>query len=187
MIHSKAEYYHYLECDRKAQSGKIGFMRYLKDDIWKFIRILRKAEYYKNCRKDIIGKIYYYTNIKMRLRKLSYKLGFTIPENVFEEGLSIAHYGNIVINPHVKIGRNCRIHVGVNIGLGARGELPPVVGNNVYIGPGAKLFGSIIIGDNTVIGANAVVNKSFPEGNISLGGIPAKEISKKNSNDIIKW
>ena len=122
---------------------------------------------------------------KYLLRKKSIQLGFSIPENCFEEGLSIAHYGNIVVNPNARIGKNCRIHTGVNIGSSAIEDGFPEIGNNAYIGPGAKIFGAIVIGDNTVIGANAVVNKSFPEGGVTLGGIPAKVISNKSSKYII--
>jgi serine O-acetyltransferase len=57
----------------------------------------------------------------------------------------------------------------------------PRIGDNCYLGPGAKLFGAIVIGDNTVIGANAVVNKSFPNGNVTLGGVPARIISEKST------
>ena len=61
----------------------------------------------------------------------------------------------------------------------------PVIGENCYIGPGAKNFGKIIIGDNTAIGANSVVNKSFPDGNVTLGGVPAKVISSTNSEGLL--
>ena len=47
------------------------------------------------------------------------------------------------------------------------------------------MFGKIVIGDNVAIGANAVVNKSFPEGNATLGGIPAKVISQKSSEGLL--
>ena len=60
-----------------------------------------------------------------------------------------------------------------------------VIGDNVYIGPGAKLFGPIQIGDNTVIGANAVVNKSFKEGNCTIVGVPAEIISMNTSENLI--
>ena len=60
------------------------------------------------------------------------------------------------------------------------------IGNNVYIGPGAKIIGKIDIGDGVVIGANAVVNKDVPSG-VTVGGIPAKVISNNNSdNHLIK-
>lgn len=85
-----------------------------------------------------------------------------------------------------KIGKNCRIHVCTNIGNapshGKDGT--PTIGDNVYIGPGAKIFGPITIGDNVVIGANAVVNKSFPS-DCTIAGVPAKVISKNTSNGYI--
>jgi serine O-acetyltransferase len=74
----------------------------------------------------------------------------------------------------------------VNIGTEAgKSKAAPTVGDNCYIGPGAKIFGEINIGPNTVIGANAVVNKSFPEGNQTIAGIPAKVISQKGSEDLL--
>lgn len=53
-----------------------------------------------------------------------------------------------------------------------------MIGNNCVIYPGAKIFGKITIGDNCIIGANAVVNKSFPNDCV-IGGVPAKIIKKK--------
>ena len=157
------------------------------DVIWQYTKTLRRCEYLRNCNKlPRLAMNPMYLLAKLKLRRLSFKLGFSISENCFGPGLSIAHYGNIVVNPNVRVGENCRIHVGVNIGSGARGEGCPKIGNNVYIGPGAKIFGDIVIGDNTVIGANAVVNKSFPEGNMTIGGIPARKLSDKTSEGIIK-
>jgi serine O-acetyltransferase len=119
-------------------------------------------------------------------RRISIKLGISISPNTFGPGLSIAHRGTIVVNGGAKIGANCRIHVGVNIGTEAgKADAAPTIGDNCYIGPGAKIFGPIVIGPNSVIGANAVVNKSFSEGNQTLGGVPAKVISKKNSDGLL--
>jgi serine O-acetyltransferase len=74
----------------------------------------------------------------------------------------------------------------VNIGTEAgKSASSPTIGDNCYIGPGAKIFGEIIIGANTVIGANAVVNKSFPEGNQTIAGIPARVISQKSSEGLL--
>lgn len=53
----------------------------------------------------------------------------------------------------------------------------PVIGDNCYIGTGAKIFGNITIGDNVKIGANAVVNKSFGS-NVTIAGIPARVVNK---------
>jgi serine O-acetyltransferase len=87
------------------------------------------------------------------------------------------HRGTIVVNDKARIGDNCRIHVCVNIGEANGGA--PTIGNNVYIGPGAKIFGPITIADGVTIGANAVVNKSITTPNISIGGIPARPLIKK--------
>lgn len=116
---------------------------------------------------------------------MSLRLGFTIPLNVFGPGLSIAHRGTIVINKDTRVGENCRIHACTNIGSGKGSVSAPQIGNNVYIGPGAKIFGDIVIADNIAIGANSVVNKSFYEKGISIAGIPAKKINAKGTDDII--
>lgn len=110
---------------------------------------------------------------------MSLKLGFCIPPNTFEGGLRINHYGLIVVNPEAKIGKWCDIHQGVNIGMGYDGV--PTVGNNVWIGPGAKIFGNITIADECAIGANAVVNKSFYEPRVTIAGIPARVVSNKGN------
>jgi serine O-acetyltransferase len=116
---------------------------------------------------------------------MSIHLGFTIPLNVFGPGLCIAHRGTIVINKDTRIGENCRIHACTNIGTSRGGISAPQIGNNVYIGPGAKIFGDITVADNIAIGANSVVNKSFYEKGISIAGVPAKKINNKGSDGII--
>ena len=182
MIQSYNDYVTYLEADR-ISLGRIKSLRsMLFDDIWKFQRLLRKYEYLQNCKKSKIIKFL----TALKLRKLETKLGFSIPPNVFGPGLSIAHAGTIVVNPNTRIGANCRIHVCVNIGTQAgKGNQAPVIGDNCYIAPGAKLFGNIILGDNIVVGANAVVNKSFPEGNATIAGVPARVISEKTSEGLM--
>lgn len=68
--------------------------------------------------------------------------------------------------------------------MGTRTETP-TIGNNCYIGPGAKIFGKIKIGDNVAIGANAVVNKDFPDG-VTIAGVPAKIVSNKGTWEAYK-
>lgn len=101
-------------------------------------------------------------------------------------GLYIGHAGYIIINPQAVLGSNCNISSGVVIGEGGRsGERgTPVIGNRVYIAPGAKLFGPIVVGDDVAVGANAVVNDSVPE-NAVVAGVPAKIVSYKGSKDFI--
>ncbi len=105
------------------------------------------------------------------LLRVSVRLGFSIPLNVCGPGLALPHWGSIVISAHARIGRNVRIHSGVNVG--GTPNNAPVVGDDSYLGPGAKLFGPIKLGDGCIVGANAVVTKSFPAGSV-LVGVPAR-------------
>ena len=92
----------------------------------------------------------------------------------------------IVVNSSARIGSNCRIHSGVVIGTKAGySNKSPRIGNNVFIGPGAKIFGDIIVADGIAIGANAVVNNSFLEPNITIAGIPARKVSDNGSKGLL--
>ena len=148
--------------------------------ILRFERRLRIVEYLTNCKSSPIHSLLLFYN-KLKLRKLQLRLGFTIPVNVFGPGLSIPHYGTIVVSQDAVVGNNCRIHCGVNIGASGGEKDAPVIGNNVYIGPGAILFGGIYIADNTTIGANATVNKSFTEKNVTIAGTPARVVKEGSS------
>jgi serine O-acetyltransferase len=181
VIQSKTDYLYYLEADQVALGVRKQWLVVFVNHRWKFERLLRKLEYQINCRKGLLWKPYLYY-LEWRFRSLSIKLGYSIPPNVFGPGLAIAHRGTIIINSAVRIGENCRIHADVNIGTQAGFlEKVPRIGNNVYIAPGAKIFGDIEIADNIAIGANAVVTKSFLEPGITIAGVPAIKISSKGS------
>jgi serine O-acetyltransferase len=184
MIRSKKDYIYYLEADKIAL-GKKRKKPMLFDEVWIFQRLLRKIEYYKNCKKFVFYRPYYYY-LYLKFHLLSRFLGFQIEPNVFGPGLSISHPGTIVINGSARVGANCRIHVCTVIGTKAGcKDLAPKIGNNVYIGPGVKIFGDIEIADGIAIGANSVVNKSFTEPNIGIAGIPAKKINDRGSEKLV--
>lgn len=180
MIKCKKDYLYYLEADRIALGEKRKRPHLISiweaDVIWKFQRILRKAEYYHNCKSKGIYKIVYKWH-QYRLFRIQIKTGMGIPMNVFGPGLSIAHLGTMVINGHAKVGKNCRIHPGTTIGINGRSGEVAKVGDNVYFSNGCKLIGDIEIGDGIVIAAGAVVTSSFTEENAVIGGVPAKIIS----------
>ncbi|PKQ44067.1 serine O-acetyltransferase [Confluentibacter flavum] len=188
MIKSKQDYLYYLKADRKALNipDKPNWIKeiILPNYIWVFQKRLRKLEYLKNCRNDLIGKITYVI-LKVRFRKLGIRLGFSIPENIFGPGLSIAHYGTIVVNSKTKVGKNCRIHVCTNIGASGGNPKAPVIGDNVYIAPGVKIYGDIEIGNNIAIAPNSSVNKTFLEPNVLIAGSPAKIIKKIDISKLI--
>ena len=111
--------------------------------------------------------------------KLLYKLvqvltGIELPCEVqIGRNFVIDHFGGIVISGYAKFGDDCRIRPGVVVGL-SRVDDPcaPSIGNNVDIGSGAKLLGAITIGDNVLVGANAVVLCDIPSNSIAVG-VPA--------------
>lgn len=182
MIRSRRDLRYYLEEDRIAnglakcsksdlKKRLLLFFRLRFDKRLRFHTLLRYYEYYSNQRSlwYFVPKFYYYYLFK----KISYQLGFSIYKNCFGPGLCVKHYGYVVVNPLVKVGKNCSIHSGVNIG--ETDGKAPVIGDNVYIGPGAKIFGPITIADDCKIGANAVVNKSFMRKGAIIVGVPAIE------------
>lgn len=186
MIKSKKDYEYYLEADRIALGKKRKKPLIFFDEVWVFERLLRKVEYYKNCRKSKLYLPYYYY-LYLKFHLLSIFLGFHIKPNVFGPGLSISHPGTIIVNGSARVGANCRIHVCTSIGTKAGySNLAPTIGNNVYIGPGAKIFGDIEIADGIAIGANSVVNKSFTEPNIGIAGVPARKINEIGSGDLLE-
>ena len=184
VIGSKEDYRFYLEADRVALNVDSWWPKYFSHDIWRFERHLRRLEYWKNCRRSALARPIYYL-LYWRFRRLSLRLGFSIPPNVFGAGLSIAHPGTLIVNDAARIGENCRIHPGVTIGTAA-GEThaTPRIGDNAFIGPNAVIVGAIEIGDDCAIGANAVVNRSFSESGITIAGVPARKVSDKGSRGI---
>ncbi|TSK06246.1 MAG: hypothetical protein FPO08_13930 [Geobacter sp.] len=86
------------------------------------------------------------------------------------------------------MGECCNLSQGVTIGQAGRGaqQFVPVIGDRVYIGPGAKIFGKVSIGSDVAIGANAVVTKDLPDNAVAVG-IPAKVINLGSSRDFINY
>lgn len=176
LISCRDEYKRYLREDKIALNLNFSLLNWLTHDIWRYQRSLRLLEYYTNCKTGPLSKVFT-KFLLLRHRGLGRKLGFSIPINTFEYGLSIAHAGTIVVNSNARVGPYCRIHVCVNIGADIKdGNLAPKLGSNCYIGPGVKIYGDIQIGDNVAMGANAVVNKSSSS-NCTIAGVPAKKIS----------
>ena len=116
---------------------------------------------------------------KKRLQFLYYKKRLKyntyIPLNVFGPGLSIAHFGSIIVNGNAKIGKNCRIQDSVTIGATNGASDAPVLGDNIFIGSGARIIGKVNIASDIAIGSNAVVVNNFNESGITIGGVPAKK------------
>ena len=120
-----------------------------------------------------------------RHQQIRFGIGISY-KNQIGPGLYIGHQGGIVINEQVVIGKNCNLSQQVTIGVSRRGERAgvPTIGDNVYIGPGAKIFGQIQVGNDAAIGANCVVTRDVPDNGVAVG-IPAKVISYEGSTGYI--
>lgn len=179
----------YVRADFRARAVEKSLLyAILADPLVRFTVLMRVLEYARGrgiSRTLLLPLRYWY-------RRLSIRLGLTVAPGIFGPGVAIVHYGLLVIEPTTRIGRNCRIHSGVNIGRSGKfvpdaepGRYTPRIGHNVYIGPGAKLYGAVTIGDDCVIGANAVVTKSFPEPGLTLAGVPAKVIRTGGTGEMV--
>jgi serine O-acetyltransferase len=128
--------------------------------------------------KSLLGAIRYYQAnrdeagilpaIRWRIGAARWRLwsvigGISIPVRCqIGGGLQMPHTNGIVINVGAKIGCNCDIYQQVTIGEMKGGC--PTIGNEVFIGPGAKILGDVKIGDGACIGANALVISDVPAG-----------------------
>lgn len=90
-------------------------------------------------------------------------------------GLFISHGQGTILSAE-SIGANCQVHQGVTVGWDYRGDRRPIIGDDVFIGAGAKILGPVTIGDKAMIGANAVVVSDVPAGATAVG-IPARVVA----------
>ena len=99
------------------------------------------------------------------------------PETKIGKNVHFGYNGlGIVIHPRCRIGND--VWISQQVTLGGRGdEGVPVIGNNVFIGAGAKILGGVKIGNNAKIGANAVVLRDVPNG-VTAVGTSAKIVIK---------
>lgn len=179
MIITRQDLKNYLKTECYSANGG-GRMRdyILPPPNYEFIRRLRIFEYHSN------SSGFYHKLMTLwhywRYYRISVRTGISIPRNVCEKGLTLYHYGSIVVNHATKIGKNCCIMNNVNIGANQGSSRAPQIGNDVYIGPGVVIFGDISIADGCYIGANAVVNKSILDKYSVVVGVPAKVVGHDN-------
>jgi serine O-acetyltransferase len=106
------------------------------------------------------------------------------PAAVIGEGFFIDHGMGVVIGETAIIGKNVTLYQGVTLGGTGKekGKRHPTIGDNVVIGTGAKILGNITIGENSYVGANAVVVKDVPP-NSTVVGVPGR-ITKQDGRKI---
>lgn len=140
----------------------------------RYLRVLRQYEYeLVRKRMGIINRMIIQWK-KYRWMRLGLRYGIHIDPNTVGYGLRIPHItGGIIINCE-SMGNYCGVNGGVIIG--SHKNKKPIIGDNVHIAIGAKIYGGIIIGDNVKIAPNSVVFKSI-DANKLVGGNPAKLIN----------
>ena len=107
--------------------------------------------------------------------------GISLPVSArIGKGLYVGHFGYCIVHTDVVIGENFSMGPGVVIGTrGIGNQGVPVIGDNVYVGTGAKILGGIKIGSHVRIGANAVVLMDVPD-HCTVVGAPARIIERKS-------
>ena len=178
-----SEYRYLILSDLYRITGDIRILSFIRSVIfglYKYNFWMRTCFY---TRSNLMLKFTIHPIAKLILRHIVYKLGIQIPSStIIGSGFHIGHFGGIVVNAESVIGKNCNISHGVTLGQGNRGKNKgcPILRNNIYIGPGAKIVGAVRIGNNVAIGANCVVTKDVPDNSVVVG-IPGKVISQNGS------
>lgn len=184
MINSKADLNNVLQADLARFDGRKPTIKdwLVKNEcwyIWQYMKALRHVEYHLNT-----GHKLRYLWCFFWYKRMCFDLKIDIKPNNLGAGFRLVHLGSLVrVKRNCRIGCNCTMLPGVVIGnKDFESDNSWVnIGDNCYIGLGAKIFGQVTIGDNVTIGANAVVTKDMPD-NAVVGGIPAKVIRLKNIN-----
>jgi len=105
---------------------------------------------------------------------------------VLGTGFHLIHSGNVRIHPGCVIGDRCGIMHDVTLGMNMDGDGPPALGNDVFIGAGAKVLGGLHVGDGARVAANSLVLADVPPGATAIG-VPARNLRytgrKKSDSD----
>lgn len=190
MISSFQTWKEFIKSDLYRYDAKSGIKSLVKtyfvEEGFRYSFWLRTNNYLGNVKgKFFLFPVFMIT--KLIQRHLKFKFGLQIHSyGKIDKGLYIPHFSGVFINGNVIIGKNFTISQGVSIGVTNRGSKSgtPVIGDNVYIGPGAKIIGNVNIGNDVAIGANAVVTKDLPPFAVAVG-VPAKIISLKGSEGYV--
>lgn len=133
-----------------------------------------------NKRQNLFARLLFWL-AKGNLRRIQLKYATDIPwQAEFGPGLLLPHPSGIVVHPGVVAGKNCTILQDVTIGnnLFQGRDCVAVIGDNVTFCAGARIIGAVKIGDNVIVGANAVVTRDVESGCI-VAGVPARVIARK--------
>lgn len=183
MIQSKEDLKYYLTEDRKHYPVRTWLDRLLypseHDTILHQLYNLRLLEYRQNTKKGIRSKLLYVYQRAKYIRILN-KTQMRLHPNVFGPGLYIPHVGRISVSSLAEIGANCTIRpntlIASNLGVSNSKFRKVIVGDNVEFSEGCKIFCKKI-GNNVIVGANAVVFRNIPDNTTAIGN-PSKHMPR---------
>lgn len=143
--------------------------------LYHYLYHLRHAEYCHNCHPIFWQCRYFWHSWMMRCesRKMG---GVEIPINTIGYGTIFPHIGKIIINKDASIGNGCTLYPWICIGK-KDGHVPRI-GDGVFVGLGAKIFGNVNIASGSIIAPNAIMTKTLSDEPAVFGGIPSRIIRK---------
>ena len=154
--------------------------------IWRYIF---KRDFSKRALLDISilnwfreKKIFFMAKAWRRLIYYKYNIDIDVKAKI-GANLKIPHPTGIVIGPGADIGNNCTISQGVTIGGNFNNIGYQIIGHDSFLGAGSKILGNVKIGDNCIIGANAVITRNIHSNKVAVGY--NKIISKDPSNYLV--
>ena len=187
-ICTKEELKNYFREDRNACFGKTSvnfedkFRKPFKQKLYKYFKYFRKYDYYCHKRDSsknfLLSKVYSLVVKYCDIRKnnISLKINIEMSSGCIGKNVRICH-PNVILNGTV--GDSCVFHGNNVLGNKKTGDATatPKLGKNVDVGIGAMIIGDVTIADNCIIGAGAVVTKSFTEPGSVIVGVPARKIA----------
>lgn len=187
MIQTKAELVEYINADKSRNvvncskpylllEPLLAFFGIVRESYYvrKYLRTLRRLEYFTNINGGGVRKLYY----TMKWKRLSNRYQIYIHPNTIGKGLYIPHFhGGVQLNC-LSMGDYCTVSAGVVVGNKGSQENRATIGNDVELAIGCKVIGKITIGDNAIVCPNSVVIKDVPQ-NAIVSGIPAQVVKIK--------
>lgn len=177
-----------LACDLFRQEGKGGKAHFLKHFInnpgFRYVVLFRLCQF---LRQAAWSKWTFYPLTLLWFQRVGRIYGIRVPLSCkVGPGFFIAHWGCIWVNPGVTIGKNLTLTHAVTLGRASRGTTcgVPTIGDNVYLGPGACVSGTITIGNHALVSANSVVLQDVPENGVVIG-VPARLFSSSGSEGYV--
>ena len=179
--------YEYIKQDLYRYSGDYTFKSFIKHYI--FSEGFKFSVWLRVCYFARQNKITKYTILPISIlfyKHYKYKYGYDIPYAVeIGPGLLIFHISGVVFSPQ-RAGKNITISQCSTVGMTIKDgkKQYPILGDNIYIAPGAKIIGGIVVGNNVAVGSNCVLNKSVKDNSVVVG-IPGEVISYNGADQYV--